>query len=270
MPDDLTLARRIFVDRLTALGEGRWEVVGDRAVGPGASAAEFRNDEGSRGHVDIGFILDRTRADPPVKWLCSTGVGETPEAAVGMAVEGWVQTMWPVIQELDGQPGVFAEHFHAEEAAGWHAIQGPWVGLDRGDGVAEKLGAWAESHPVLATIAPIVIHDFTRRELNCVKILIASGDQPVTEVMVNGVRNDEASNALDAMDWPRAGVAMQRSVVVFVEPEPPTAPAVMIAPAGPGVAPQGPIIRQDFLIAGVIVLLGIAGAWALHVHLNRR
>lgn len=262
--DGLDTARRVFVEHLNALGEGRWTLDGGRAIGPGGFAAVFRNDDGSRGHIDIGFILDRSAAAPVELWVCSTGVGDTTEAALNMAVEGWVRTTWPVVQELDGASGAFADHLHGEETGGWHVVQGPWVGLDRGDGAGEALGAWADSHPVIATIGPIVAHEFTRGTMNCVKILLASTDEPVADVMVNGVRNEEASYALLGLDWPKTGHAVQKSVAVFLERDPDAAAAVSAVPTGGnGPPPPGAVTPTDFAVAALVLVVGIGLVWKL-------
>jgi hypothetical protein len=221
MPDPhLERARHLVAESLTRLS-GQWTVDGDLVRGPGTTAVVLAELHGAApAHLDLGFVLNRERADTPVIWDCAAGIGATEEAKLRRAVETWATCTAPVVLELLTQKGRFADHYQGDDPdgfAGWHAIHGPWLGWGTGDGPNE-LQRWALDHPLLPLLRSPVRPELDRAELNGVKILFgASPTGETAEVRINGTARPGPSTELLALGWPRpAGHAYVRAFVLLV------------------------------------------------------
>src|SRR4051812_3211952 len=91
------LARRLVAESLSRLA-GDWAVDGTVVRGPGTTAVRVDDLHGTGpAHLDLGFVLDRDRADAPVIWDCVSGFGATAEDAVATAVRIWTTCTAPVV-----------------------------------------------------------------------------------------------------------------------------------------------------------------------------
>lgn len=189
--------------QLTAFSGTPWRVGEEWVEGSGTLAVVVRRHE-SLGdeHVDFGFVLNRSRADAPIIWDCTSGLGPTSRAAIADAVDKWVRLTATVCFELLDQKGRYADHFEPGDAGGlrgWHVIHGPIMGFGRGDG-PEQMQRWMLENSLLPQLEASLLAGFDRPELNGIKILFGSD---VAEVRINGIRHEEASAALASLDWPR-------------------------------------------------------------------
>lgn len=220
--DKLDHALRLVANQLTKIYK-TWSVEHGVVRGPGT--LEVRVEDLHRcdtNHLDIGFVLNRERADAPVLWDCATGLGATTKEGVSHTVQIWATSTLPVFLEFLTRDGSFADHFHGDDprgCRGWHVIHGPW--LPYGVGLARDiLLAWALETPVLSLVGPIIARSFDRPELNCVKLFFGFGGSDIAEVRVNGQRDEVASEHLESLPWPRSkDAAFARCVLLFVHAE---------------------------------------------------
>lgn len=272
--ETLANARKIFAARLSA-EHGTWTISGERIDGPGTVAVllEKRHD-GSPSHLEIGTILDRDKPGAPVLWTCTSGFGDDLDASLKNAVESWVLTTLPVIKEVFSQDGANADQFGPDTPGGcpgWHVIQGPWSGMDQGDGGGKALSRWAVDHKLLAELGPIVTPAFPRADLNMVKVMIVRGKDEIAEVRVNGEKHDPASWKLAAMGWPRGDWALVRCTMLFMHPDgwaadgsksvtlltgPPPAPPP--PPAEPSTPPNPVVIFSIMIVVVAVIAAGLA------------
>lgn len=85
-------ARHLIAESLSRLEEG-WVVEETFVRGPSATAVHVAELHGrAPAHLDVGFILDRTRSDAQVIWDCTSGIGATDEAKLRGAVETWIRS----------------------------------------------------------------------------------------------------------------------------------------------------------------------------------
>lgn len=215
----LVLARAALALRLSATYK-TWKVDGDTIVGPGTLAVRVEDQHRvGPNHFDVGFILNRERADAPVLWDCVAGLGRTEPEAIEHAVETWARSTLPVMLELGSQDGTFASHFGYNDplgCSGWHVIHGPLLAF--GNGVAPTdLQTWALNHPLLPILGPLASSLFERPLLNGVKVLFGFGTEDIAEVRVNGVCCEPATDRLKSLGWPRAPeAAFARCYFLFV------------------------------------------------------
>jgi hypothetical protein len=189
-------------------------------IGPGTLAVRVEDHhQMSAAHLDIGFALNRDRADSPVLWDCVAGVGSTNEEALDRVVETWKVSTLPVFLELLVLDGSFAEHFHGGDPEGcppWHIIHGPIIAFGKQD-APDVLQAWALENSLLPVIGPIAASGFERPTLNCVKMLFGFGTEDIAEVRVNGRIDEHASTSLRSLRWPRsANASFVRLFLLFV------------------------------------------------------
>lgn len=186
-------------------GYGR-EFTVDGAVvrGPGTTAVAIREhagEDGTAGHVDLGFVLRLGIGDAPVVWDCTAGHGATEEEKLDNAVRMWAGTTAATVIELLDHQGRYGDHRRPAELPGWHAVQGPATVF--GFGSAE-LSQWLGEHELLPVLAASLAPELTDPRLNGVKLFLGgrAGDE-VAEVRVNGTVARPASRLLGELDWPR-------------------------------------------------------------------
>lgn len=227
--DRLAVIQRSVVREMARFGQ-EFTVDGEVVRGPGTTAVAVREHPGidGAGHVDLGFVLRLGRADAPVVWDCSAGLGKTEEEKLDNAVRMWATTTAAALVELRERRGEYADHADHAELPGWHAVQGPAAVFGFGN---ERLAGWLAEHRVLPALAPALLPDLAGRQLNGVKLFLGgkSGDD-VAEVRVNGEVSEAASAALRALDWPRGErLCWARLFVLLTAPD--TA-VVTTAPTG--------------------------------------
>lgn len=215
------LAASLIAERLDGT-VGQWRADGDHVVGPGTTGIGVVEHEGTeQGHVDIGFILDRKRADAPVLWDCAAGPGEAIRTRIEAGVDGWMTGTWPVIRELLSGRGEFAARCgskHPLGLPGWHILRGPVLayGPPKAAGLLQD---WALTAPLLSHIAQPLTRAFDRPTLNGIRLTLGPG---AAEVRVNGRLDGPASKALGALRLPALpGVAAVRCFSLAVSPEGP-------------------------------------------------
>ncbi|WP_035806212.1 DUF6348 family protein [Kitasatospora mediocidica] len=179
-------------------------VDGDLLRGPGTTAVAVRehpSEDGSAGHVDLGFVLELGSGDTPVVWDCAAGLGTTEEEKLDSAVRMWAATTASTVVELLDHRGRYGDHRQPAELPGWHAVQGPATVFGFG---SADLSGWLGEHELLPALAATLAPELTDPRLNGVKLFLGgrAGDE-VAEVRVNGVVAQPASQALGALDWPR-------------------------------------------------------------------
>ncbi len=204
---------------LNSASGDRWTAALDHVVGPGTLGVRIRDHEGTPpSHVDLGFVLNRTRDDAPVIWDCVSGAGNDLEQALAHAVEIWAVSTVPPIRELLEHKGEHAEHLEARDPRGlpgWHCIHGPIFGLGANGGGA-LMQEWVRENPLLPALATSLSNEFDRPMLNGVKFLFG-GD--IAEVRINGVESASASSRLRELPWPRLDpFAFARCFVLAVRP----------------------------------------------------
>jgi hypothetical protein len=218
----LRLARQHVAERLSSMFK-TWVVEGESVRGPGTLEVLVEDHhQCGETHLDIGFVVNRERADIPVLWDCVAGMGATQSEAILRAVETWSISTLPVYLEFLTGDGSFAEHLHADEpqgCVGWHVIHGPWIAYGYG-AAPDNLQAWALDNPVLPVLGKIASRSFNRPTLNCVKLLFGFGSEDVAEVRINGEYDEATSQLLKGLTWPRAGdAAFARCYLLFVHIE---------------------------------------------------
>jgi hypothetical protein len=222
LEERLGLARAALARQLSATYE-TWTVDGETIVGPGTLAVRVE-DQHKMGpsHFDIGFVLNRERADVPVLWDCVAGLGKTNSEIVEWAVGVWVRSTLPVMLEFGKRDGTFADHYQHNDpkgCPGWHVIHGPHWAYGVGK-APNQLQAWTLKNPLLPVLGPLIAGSFERPLLNGVKVLFGHGSDDVAEVRVNGVCNEPASDRLKSLTWPRASeLAFARCYYLFVHEE---------------------------------------------------
>ncbi|GAA1982373.1 DUF6348 family protein [Kitasatospora viridis] len=177
---------------------------GEVVRGPGSTAVAIREHLGPDGaaHADLGFVLDLGRADAPVVWDCTAGLGTTETEKLESAVRMWAATTAATVVELMDHQGRYGDHRRLPELPGWHAVQGPATvfGFQ-----SARLTDWLGGRELLPELAAALAPELTDPRLNGVKLFFGgrAGDE-VAEVRVNGEVSPAASAALAALDWPRA------------------------------------------------------------------
>jgi hypothetical protein len=200
------------------LGPG-WTRDGSVLSGPGTLGIELAEHGNATNHIDIGFVLNRTRADAPLIWDCASGFGPDPEPALTRAVQTWVDFTLPVIWEFLEQRGDRAMHYPPDDAeglSGWHCIHGPILGFGQDDDDARAMQRWVVDHPILPQLGDVLGDALDRPLINGVKLLFGGN---VSEVRVNGVEAPAASARLRELDWPRTPrPAFTRIFVMAIHP----------------------------------------------------
>lgn len=197
---------RLVGEHLSGL-VGTWTLDGDVLRGENGVAvrpASPHSDEPR--HLDLEFVLGIDGPDELTVPGCATGVGTDLGAALEQAAQAWVETTGVTVLELLTQRGDFASHFRGDDdgaVAGWHTI----VGAISGWGMPpdhEAAQRWMADRLPWAELSPVITAALDRPHLNGVRLFIGgSVEQSTAEVQINGVRDDAASDALLALDWPR-------------------------------------------------------------------
>ena len=172
--------------------------------------------------MDIGFVLNRERADVPILWDCVAGIGSTPTEGLVNAAERWIMSTLPVCLEFLTGDESFAEHFHGDDpqgCPGWHVIHGPLFTYGNGSAPGQ-LQNWAIENPLLPVIGTLAAKSFRRELMNCVKLLFGFTSEVIAEVRVNGEYSQAASEHLRSLSWPRSEEgAFARCYLLFVHAE---------------------------------------------------
>ncbi|HEU0130751.1 MAG TPA: DUF6348 family protein [Mycobacteriales bacterium] len=170
-------------------------------------------------HIDVGFMLNRDRADTTI-WDCATGFGRSKAEAIDSAVNAWLSTTGSVVLEFLEGTGEHADHYTSAETglAGCHAIHGPILGWGVGDG-PKALQQWWLDHPLLpllAQVLPLGGSDFIR----ALRVFFGSqGFESIAEVTLDRQPSAAASDLLLAQDWPRFDEPAYVRTFVLVIPE---------------------------------------------------
>ncbi|MFB6894535.1 DUF6348 family protein [Kitasatospora sp. NPDC056327] len=230
--DRLAVIQRCVVREMARLGQ-EFTVDGEVVRGPGTVAVAVREHPGGEGagHVDLGWVLELGRADAPVVWDCTAGLGETEEEKLDNAVRMWATTTASALVEPREGGAGRADHADHPELPGWHAVQGPAAVFGFGN---ERLGAWLAGNRVVPALAPALLPELAGRRPHGVKLFLGgrSGDD-VAEVRIDGEVSEAASAALRALDWPRGErLCWARLFVLLTAHGEPAAPPT--APGGAG------------------------------------
>ncbi|MFF4414692.1 DUF6348 family protein [Streptosporangium sp. NPDC001559] len=223
LPDEVVLG---MVARQVSEATGKpWHVTDGMVRGSGSVAVVLGEDHtGSPGHLDLDFVLNVDRPDDTTISDCVVGYGGTTEEAVDRAIQLWLGTTGSALFELLSQDGSFAGHFAADAPdgfPGWHAIHGGITGWGTGDDFL-AVQHWAMDNPLLPRLAPVLGSTFERDHLIGIKAFFGGGrDTETTEIRVNGVRHEAASEMLADLDWPRPaeGLSYARTFMLLVHNE---------------------------------------------------
>ncbi|KOV38715.1 hypothetical protein ADK60_01785 [Streptomyces sp. XY431] len=203
--DRLAVIQRCVVREMARLGQV-FTADGEVVRGPGTTAVAVREHQDGEGpgHVDLGWVLELGRADAPVVWDCTAGLGKTEEEKLDNAVRMWATTTASALVELQEGRGAHGDHADHPELPGWHAVQGPAAVFGFGN---ERLAAWLAGNRVVPALAPALLAELAGpggRRPHGVKLFLGgrAGDD-VAEVRVDGEVSEAASAALRALDWPR-------------------------------------------------------------------
>ncbi|MGW2541180.1 DUF6348 family protein, partial [Kitasatospora sp. NPDC001574] len=153
--DRLAVIQRSVVREMGRLGQ-QFTVDGEVVRGPGTTAVAVREHPGGEGagHVDLGYVLELGRADAPVVWDCTAGLGKTEEEKLDSAVRMWATTTASALVELREGGGRHGDHADHPELPGWHTVQGPAAVFGFGN---ERLAGWLAEHRVLPALAPALL-----------------------------------------------------------------------------------------------------------------
>lgn len=200
------------------LGPG-WTRDGSVLAGPGTLGIEPIDHGDAPHHIDIGFVLNRMRADAPLIWDCAVGFGPDAEPALKRAVQTWVDFTLPVVWEFLEQRGEHATHYPPDDPeglSGWHCIHGPICAFGNATESAQLMQRWVVDHPVLPQLGAVLRDALDRPLVNGVKLLFGGN---MSEVRVNGVEVPVASARLRELDWPRTEpLAFTRIFVMAIHP----------------------------------------------------
>jgi hypothetical protein len=208
-PSGLTAEEKLVLvaERLNEM-YGPWTLEpGPVLRGPGEIAIRVGADHtGSPKHLDLNIVLESTRPVETTVSDCATGLAAEPEDAIRRAVGMWADTTMTTVLELFSGRGQFADHFDGTQPGsfpGWHSIAGGVIGW----GVGENRGAlqrWLLDNPPWAALSPAVTDALDPDNLNGVKVFIAArSGYEIAEVRINGKAHGPATEALNALDWPR-------------------------------------------------------------------
>lgn len=213
------LMAHMLADRLSE-ELGTWTAHGTSVAGPGTTGIGVVEHEGQpAGHVDLGFLINRTRDDAPVIWDCAAGVGPSVADRLAMALDTWVRGTWPVIREFLSGRGEYAEHLAGDRAvSSSRVIHGPICGFGHVGSARALQTWWLETQP-LQQLGRALTAGFDRPALNGVKVLV--GGDGVAEVRINGTVHPPATAALKALPWPRLEkFGYLRVFALAIAPEP--------------------------------------------------
>jgi len=217
------LALHMVAERLNEIS-GRWSVEAGEVRGPGTTAVVVADHHAAGpNHIDIGFILNRDRADVPVIWDCTAGRGQDLQESLRNAVMIWSKTTAPVALEALIGDSRLADHYRGNEAAGfvgWHAIHGPVLAWGVGSH-EQELQKWVLDNPLLPQLREGILPALDRPRFNGIKCLFGSSSNgDVAEVRVNGQIAADASAHLLSISWPRFEKAtFVRTFVLLLHPE---------------------------------------------------
>jgi uncharacterized protein DUF6348 len=209
-----------LLDRLSE-HSSEWRTDRDGLVGPGSTAVRLRvHGEGPYGHVDIGFVLNRDKADAPVLWDRVVLPPGDPLQSSTVAARIWAGSTLPPILELFGRRGEHGAHVAPHDFGGLpgrHVIYGPVFGWGIGAGSTELI-EWVAARPLLAEIGDLVA-PVVRGPLDLVKVVVggSAGDE-VVEVRAGDRVVPEAERRLLSRGWPRpSGPFFSRSVMLVLD-----------------------------------------------------
>ncbi|PBC79834.1 hypothetical protein BX265_4658 [Streptomyces sp. TLI_235] len=215
-PDVIRLS---VVREMARLGQ-RFTVEGSVVRGPGTTAVAVREhpgENGGAGHVDLGFAFDVGRADGPVVWDCTAGLGRTEQERLESAVRMWATTTASAVVELQEGRGAHGDHFRPEQLPGWHAVQGPAAVFGFG---SDRLAEWLADHRLLPALAGVLARELAEPAVTGVKLFLGGrAGEDVAEVRVNGSVSEQASAALRALDWPRGERLCWARLFVLLVPD---------------------------------------------------
>lgn len=223
MTDRFTLLAQALLPELNALGEG-WCLAADGLDGPGSLAVHITalHSPENVAHVDVGFCINKDHPEPRTLWDCAVGWGDNDASRMQIAAKLWTSTTLPAIAELVwSQRGEYASHVHSGDEgglAGFHVIHGPIMAYGHGP-TSQALQSWLLDHPVLPKLATALSADLQKGSpLRSIKVFVASNG--VAELRLDGQVHGPASDALAAMEWPRAeAFAAARIYVLVLHPE---------------------------------------------------
>ena len=227
---EFTLARRALTEELNSISDG-WTVNDGVVWSSGRAHVVVANRcaHALPGHVRplrFGFTFDRDGRE--VLWDCATGIGKDRESSVREAVSIWVASTAPALlswyHRTTFPSAVSLPPGDELGVPGWHAFSGPYFCWGQ-EGPKERLLNFViETSPLLRIIWALPQHWIATRP-NAIKLFFGSGSPPTTEVRVNGVRHDRASEALATLDWPQlSAYTTFRQYVVLAHPDPSAAP----------------------------------------------
>ncbi|GAA1232590.1 hypothetical protein GCM10009665_23500 [Kitasatospora nipponensis] len=199
----LAVIQRGVVREMARYGR-EFTVDGAVVRGPGSTAVAVREhpgEDGSAGHVDLGFVLGLGSGDAPVLWDCAAGLGTTEQEKLDSAVRMWADTTAATVFELLEHQGRYGDHRRPAGLPGWHAVQGPATVFGHG---SAELSGWLARNELLPALCSALATELGDPRFNAVKLFLGgrAGDE-VAEVRVNGTVAPAASRALGALDWPR-------------------------------------------------------------------
>nr|WP_237536209.1 DUF6348 family protein [Streptomyces sp. SID3343] len=208
---------------LARLGEYSpdWRAGRDGLVGPGSTGVRLvAHGEGRYGHIDIGFVLNRDKANAPVLLDCVVVPPGDPVEAVGVAARIWAGSTLPPILELFARRGEYGAHVGLHDFGGLpgrHVIYGPVFGWGIGVGSTELM-EWIAARPLLAEIGDLVA-PAVQGPLDLVKVVVGGpAGAEVVEVRVGERAVPEAEHRLLSRGWPRpAGAFFSRSVMLVLD-----------------------------------------------------
>jgi hypothetical protein len=156
-------------------------------------------------HVTIDFALNPEFEDTTIR-DCATGWAETEGEAVDLATDAWMMiTAPPIFSLLQSKPVLNADWLpsgNEDGIAGWDVFSSPY-GLRGDEGEKERLVNHLGSQSLLPLLADEINRASKREYLNYAKLYLGfDGTQFHSDCFINGVRDEDASQKLQSLQWP--------------------------------------------------------------------
>jgi len=157
-------------------------------------------------HYDLGFVPNLEAEDHRVIVDCVKGFG-TPAQAVDDVLHIWRETSGACFLELLTMREKYASHLegdHPSGIAGWHTVASGVIAYGSDDATNNRMRDAMLDNRVMHALSGSIVPTLDPRGANGIKFFyIRASDQRVTaEVRINGQVDEQATEALIALDWP--------------------------------------------------------------------
>lgn len=156
-------------------------------------------------HYDLGFVLNLEAKDRVIV-DCVQGFG-TPAQAIDNVLHIWRETSGACFLELLTMRGEYATHFDGDDSSGitgWHTVASGVIAYGSDDATNNRMQSAMLDNKVMRALSGSIVPSLDPGSANGIKFFyIRAANQSVTaEVRINGQVDEEATEALIALDWP--------------------------------------------------------------------